>query len=150
MAWLAQHRWHGRTGLQRSPCPAFWHKIVRHPDIPKLQPKTNAMRQITATELHQRLQQGEPLPLLLDVREPHEFRYCHIPGSVNMPMGQMPAELARLDPQRETAVICHHGMRSAQVAGFLLANGFDEKKVFNLAGGVAAWAAQVDPSMPTY
>ena len=105
------------------------------------------MRQMTATELNQRLQQGEPLPLLLDVREPHEFQYCLIPGSINIPMHQVPTMFAELDAQRETVVICHHGMRSAQVAHFLSGKGFN---VVNLTGGVAAWAGQVDPSMPTY
>lgn len=105
------------------------------------------MDHITATELNQRLQQGDE-PLLLDVREPHEFNYCHIGGSVNIPMSQVFAELAKLDPRQETVVICHHGMRSSQIANFLITNGFE--KVINLKGGVAAWASQVDPSMPTY
>jgi len=106
------------------------------------------MRQITAPELDQRLRSGEAAPLLLDVREPHEFAYCRIPGSVNLSMGQVPARLAELDPQRETVVICHHGMRSSQVAGFLESQGFGD--IINLVGGVAAWAGQVDPAMPTY
>ncbi len=106
------------------------------------------MLQISPIELNQRLQSGENLPLLLDVREPHEFNYCRIEGSVNMPMGNVFADLSKLDPQRETVVICHHGMRSAQITNFLLSNGFS--KVLNLSGGVAAWAGQVDPSMPTY
>ncbi len=106
------------------------------------------MRQITAPELDQRLRSGEAAPLLLDVREPHEFAYCRIPGSVNLPMGQVPTRLAELDPQRETVVICHHGMRSSQVAGFLDSRGFGD--IINLVGGVAAWAGQVDPAMPTY
>jgi rhodanese-related sulfurtransferase len=106
------------------------------------------MQEITAVELNQRLQAGEPLPLLLDVREPHEFRYCRIEGSVNMPMNQVFSGHASLDPQRETVVICHHGMRSAQVASFLISHGYSN--IANLTGGVAAWARQVDSSMPTY
>ncbi|MFM8332212.1 MAG: rhodanese-like domain-containing protein [Candidatus Methylumidiphilus sp.] len=106
------------------------------------------MKLITAQELHQRLQAGESQPFLLDVREPHEFKYCHINGSVNLPMNQTPARLAELDPARETVVICHHGMRSAQVAHFLINQGFSD--ISNLTGGVAAWATQVDPTMPTY
>ncbi len=106
------------------------------------------MQQITATELNQRLLGGEPLPLLLDVREPHEFAYCHITGSINMPMNQVLADPAKLDREQETVVICHHGMRSAQIANFLINQGF--AKVINLSGGVAAWASQVDRSMRTY
>jgi rhodanese-related sulfurtransferase len=106
------------------------------------------MQEITAVELSQRLQAGEPLPLLLDVREPHEFRYCRIEGSVNMPMNQVFTGYATLEPQRETVVICHHGMRSAQIANFLISHGYSN--IANLTGGVAAWARQVDSSMPTY
>lgn len=106
------------------------------------------MQQITAKELNERLLAGGPLPLLLDVREPHEFAYCHIDASINMPMSQVFAGYATLDPQRETVVICHHGMRSAQIANFLLNHGFSN--IINLTGGVAAWASQVDPKMRTY
>ena len=106
------------------------------------------MQKITAVELNQRLQAGTPLPLLLDVREPHEFRHCRIEGSVNMPMNQVFSDYSKLDPNRETVVICHHGIRSLQIANFLLNHGFLE--IVNLTGGVAAWASQVDRTMATY
>ena len=107
------------------------------------------MRQIDSRELAERLgDASSPAPLLLDVREPWEFALCHIEGSVPMPMSSVPARLAELDRNREIVVICHHGGRSAQVCMFLAHQGFD--KLINLAGGVAGWAAQVDPSMPRY
>lgn len=106
------------------------------------------MQQISPTELKQRLDQEGPAPLLLDVREPIEYRYCHIDGSVSMPMEHIFLTQEDLDPEQETVIICHHGMRSSQVANFLISRGF--KNVINLTGGVAAWAAEVDPSMPTY
>jgi len=106
------------------------------------------MQHISATQLNQRLLNGEPYPLLLDVREPNEFSYCHINGSINMPMANVFAGVGQLDPQQEIIVICHHGMRSAQIANFLLSKGFSN--ISNLSGGVAAWASQVDTSMPTY
>lgn len=87
-------------------------------------------------------------PVLLDVREPNEFEYCHIDGSVHMPMASVPARLAELDRDAQTVVICHHGGRSMQVAMFLKQQGFSN--VINLAGGVAGWARQVDPTMPQY
>ena len=65
-----------------------------------------------------------------------------------MPMNSVPARFRELDPARQVVVVCHHGGRSMQVAMFLERQGFD--KVINLAGGVAGWAAQVDPSMATY
>ena len=106
------------------------------------------MRHLTPTELAQRLLQAGDKPLLLDVREPHEFRYCHIEGSRSMPMGDVFQRLEELNPEQETVVICHHGIRSAQIANFLISHGFG--KVSNLRGGVAAWADEVDREMPTY
>lgn len=109
------------------------------------------MQQITPTALAARLQDDtQPPPLLLDVREPWEFQHCHIDGSVLIPMGTVPARLAELESCRETdiVVICHHGGRSAQVGYFLEHQGFS--RVINLAGGVAGWAASVDPRMPQY
>lgn len=107
------------------------------------------MRQISPTQLAQRLQDPQqPTPLLLDVREPWEFQICHIDGSLPMPMASVPARLAELDRDSEIVVVCHHGGRSAQVCMFLEHQGFS--RVINLAGGVAGWAAQVDPRMPQY
>lgn len=107
------------------------------------------MRAITAVALAERLGDGSrPAPLLLDVREAWEFAHCHIEGSLLMPMGSVPARLAELDAARETVVICHHGVRSAQVCMFLAHQGFVE--VINLTGGVAAWAEQGDLGMAQY
>jgi rhodanese-related sulfurtransferase len=107
------------------------------------------MQNLSPADLALRLTQPEtPAPLLLDVREPWEFATCHIAGSQPMPMASVPARIEELDPEAEIVVVCHHGMRSAQVCMFLERQGFS--RVFNLAGGVAAWAAEVDPSMPQY
>lgn len=106
------------------------------------------MRQMTAQELQTFLESTDTPPLLLDVREPLEFAHCRIEGSVNIPMNSVPARLAELDRDATIVTICHHGMRSGSVANFLVSRGFD--KVINLAGGVDAWARQVDPSMPQY
>lgn len=87
-------------------------------------------------------------PLLLDVREPDEFAYCAIAGSISMPMGMVPSRQQEIDPERDVVCICHHGVRSMQVAMFLERAGCE--KVINLVGGVEAWARDVDPSMPVY
>jgi rhodanese-related sulfurtransferase len=87
-------------------------------------------------------------PLLLDVREPWEYQTCHIEGSRLMPMNTVPAQQEELDPETPVVCICHHGTRSMQVAAFLERAGFTD--VSNLTGGVHAWAAQVDGTMPTY
>ncbi|HJV84044.1 MAG TPA: rhodanese-like domain-containing protein [Noviherbaspirillum sp.] len=107
------------------------------------------MQNITAPELATWLADASRAsPVLLDVREPWEFQTCHIAGSVPMPMNTVPARLQDLDRDAPIVCICHHGGRSMQVASFLERNGFDQ--VINLAGGVHAWALQVDNSMPTY
>lgn len=101
---------------------------------------------MTATELAIYLQQATPL--LLDVREPWEFDICHIDGSTNLPMGQIPARLQELPDDGEIVVICHHGVRSQQVIHFLRSQ--TEVKLINLDGGVDAWARDVDRDMPVY
>ncbi|WP_019626430.1 rhodanese-like domain-containing protein [Thioalkalivibrio sp. ALJT] len=106
------------------------------------------MRQFSPVELRDYLQQTDTPPLLLDVREPWEFQRCHIEGSRLLPMGQIPSATGELDPGIETVVICHHGVRSRQVAWFLERTGFTN--VINLTGGIDAWARDVDPAMPTY
>lgn len=107
------------------------------------------MTQITPQLLHQWLaDSGRKPPVLLDVREPWEYQTCHIEGSTLAPMNTIPARAQELDPETETVVICHHGMRSLQVALFLERNGFSN--LYNLQGGVNAWADQVEPAMPRY
>lgn len=91
---------------------------------------------------------NRPRPLLLDVREPWEYDICHLPGARLVPMRELFERLASLSPEQETVVICHHGIRSYQVAKVLERQGF--RAVYNLTGGLAAWARDVDASMPTY
>jgi len=106
------------------------------------------MRELSPIELQDHITNTEQGPLLLDVREPWEFQLCHLDGAQLIPMGQVPTALDTLERDRETVVICHHGVRSRQVAEFLEQQGFSN--VINLAGGVAAWAQDVDPEMATY
>ncbi|WP_454722519.1 MULTISPECIES: rhodanese-like domain-containing protein [Cupriavidus] len=107
------------------------------------------MQVINAPELAQWLADaGRPAPVLLDVREGWEVQTCAMPGITHIPMGQIPARAAELDEDADIVCICHHGMRSMQVAGFLERQGFG--KVYNLTGGIDAWASQVDPAMPKY
>ena len=87
-------------------------------------------------------------PQLLDVREAWEYALCHIEGSFNMALSNIPSEQTRLDPDAHYVVICHHGVRSYQVCGFLERQGFEN--LINLDGGVAAWADDVDPAMARY
>jgi len=87
-------------------------------------------------------------PVLVDVREPWELQICRIEGSLHIPMGAIPAGKDRLAPDAETVMVCHHGARSFQAGLFLERAGFS--KVFNLSGGLDAWARQVEPAMAVY
>ena len=82
------------------------------------------------------------------MREPWEWEAARIEGSQHIPMREVPARLAEIDPESEVVAICHHGGRSQQVAMFLEKNGFS--KVHNLQGGVDAWSRTVDPAVPLY
>lgn len=106
------------------------------------------MRQMSVTELQKYLESTEPAPLLLDIREPWEYGICHLKGSRLVPMRQIPGTLADLDPEQEVVVICHHGIRSRQVAQFMYQQGFS--RIINMEGGMAAWSQYVDRDVPTY
>jgi rhodanese-related sulfurtransferase len=104
------------------------------------------MRSISVEELAVALQTSELG--LLDVREVWEFDLCRIPGSVLIPLGELTTRLRDIPATRPLVVICHHGVRSEMAQHFLLQQGMTE--VLNLAGGIAEWAAQIDPDMPHY
>lgn len=113
-----------------------------------IQEATVAVLQISAKELLSKIQQSDEPPLLLDVREPHEYQLARIENSVLIPLGQIQQKLNELDPENETVVICHHGMRSQQVADYLDYCGF--KNVSNLVGGIDAWSIECDSTVPRY
>jgi rhodanese-related sulfurtransferase len=86
---------------------------------------------------------------LLDVREDWELELAPVPSEiVHIPMSLVPERIGELDPKVETVVICRSGGRSAQVAHFLDAQGF--QSVSNLAGGILAWSRDIDPKIPQY
>lgn len=96
------------------------------------------------------------LPLVLDVREPWELQTASVRPEgftlVHIPMREIAVRLAELQDSHGTgqpiACLCHHGMRSLQVAQYLMQSGFT--RVVNLQGGIDAWSRQVDPSVPLY
>jgi len=103
--------------------------------------------QISALEVKQNRDNGEGF-ILLDVREPMEYQIAHIPDSVLIPLGELPARIGELDPEKEIVTMCHHGMRSQSALGILLQNGFT--KVKNLSGGIDAYSQIADSSIPRY
>jgi rhodanese-related sulfurtransferase len=109
------------------------------------------MNQIDVQQL-QALAGSAQAPLLLDIREAWEARMARIElagvSQQLIPMGEIPSRLDELDPLQPVVVYCHHGMRSLQVVAFLQQRGFES--VYNLAGGIDAWSALVDPAVPRY
>jgi rhodanese-related sulfurtransferase len=97
------------------------------------------IQDVEPIELHQILQScsNGDCPVVVDVREPWEYRQGHVPGAVLIPLGQLSARLGELDPARPVAVICASGNRSQSAAALLGQKGF--KTVYNVAGGTGAW-----------
>ena len=86
--------------------------------------------------------------VIVDVREPEEIAIAAFPDALHIPMGDIPSRLTELDPDAEWVVVCHHGVRSAQVAMYLARMGFEQ--VLNLSGGIDAWSETADPTTPRY
>src|SRR5436309_3052615 len=107
----------------------------------------NNATEISSIELKQRLDRGDPLKIV-DVREPNEYQINRIPGSVLIPLGDVPRRYQELDPDEQIVVHCKMGTRSAKAADCLRSDGF--KRVLNLKGGILDWVEKVDPSQPKY
>jgi adenylyltransferase/sulfurtransferase len=106
----------------------------------------NGIPQLGVKELKRRIDAGEDI-FVLDVREPFEYQIANIGGKL-IPQNDVPQRLAEIDRDREIVVQCKSGGRSQRIAEFLLQNGYT--KVVNLAGGILAWADEIDPKMQKY
>ncbi len=110
------------------------------------EPAGNDVPAITVEELKKKLDAKADI-FVLDVREPHEYQICNLKGYL-IPVGDLPKRVNELDSSREIIAHCRSGVRSAKAVNFLRRSGF--KKVYNLTGGILAWADKIDPSMPKY
>ena len=105
--------------------------------------------QLAAAELARwRADASRAPPLLVDVREPWEFAYCRIDGSLSVPLAELARRREELPRERPLVLVCHHGQRSQHAAMLLAGAGFAQ--VHNLRGGVESWAVEVDPAMKRY
>lgn len=108
--------------------------------------------EITVTDLAAKLATPDHNYQLVDVREPQELALASLPQFINLPLSenaQWSVDIhQRLEPTAETIVLCHHGMRSAQMCGWLASQGFTN--LYNVIGGIAAYAQLVDNSIPQY
>lgn len=122
------------------------------------------MQEITVTELKSKLDAGADI-VVLDVREPHEWNIAAIDGTLRIPKGEIEQAkdaviagskqveetvLAQIPPDKELIVHCRSGKRSADTISFLQEAGYDLKRMYNLVGGILAWADEIDPSLPKY
>ena len=103
--------------------------------------------EITPREVKKLMDDKQPF-VLIDVREPHEFQICRIPGSTLIPLSEVPKRMHELDSAQEIVVHCRSGQRSARAVDLLMKAGF--RKIHNMKGGILAWSDQVDPSVPKY
>ncbi len=103
--------------------------------------------EIEVTEVKRKLDAGEKF-VFIDVREPHEYRICCIPGAKLIPLGEFPRHVSEFDPAAEIVIHCKSGMRSAKACAILRNAGF--QNVRNMKGGILAWSDRVDRSVPKY
>ena len=116
------------------------------PEPPKENTLKNGIPQISVKELKRRIDAGEDV-YLLDVREPYEYKIAQIGGKL-IPQNEVPQRLAEIDRDREVIVHCRSGVRSQRIAEFLKQAGYP--RVVNLAGGILAWADEIDPKVQKY
>ncbi len=102
---------------------------------------------VTVRDLKSMRDRGDRF-VLLDVREPAELQLASLPDVVNIPLAMVPLRVGELDPKRPTVVMCHSGRRSALAVRWLREHGFED--VHNLAGGIDAYAREIDPAVPRY
>ncbi|KAL1808686.1 rhodanese-like/PpiC domain-containing protein 12, chloroplastic [Daucus carota subsp. sativus] len=114
----------------------------------------SVLKDIQPDELHVKMQDPSFIEevQLIDVREPEEVERASLPGFQVFPLQQFgswgPEITSKLDPQKDTYVLCHHGVRSLQVAKWLQTQGFST--IYNISGGIHAYAVKADPTVPTY
>lgn len=101
---------------------------------------------IAVEEVKRKLDGGEDV-IILDVREPYEYKHANI-GGLLIPLGVLPVRMHEIEKDKEILVLCHHGNRSGRATEFLIKSGFP--KVRNILGGIEAWSMRIDPSVPRY
>ncbi len=106
-----------------------------------------AIEQLSVQELKQ-WQEEQKAFTLLDVRNQDEVDYVSLPNSLHIPMSLIPIRHNDIPDDKPLVIYCHHGVRSHNVALFLANAGFED--LYNLHGGIDAWAIEVEPGMKRY
>ena len=103
--------------------------------------------EITPREVKDLLARDDKI-LFLDVREQWEYDTAHLPGSVLIPLREVPGNLQRIENSDQVIVFCHHGMRSLDAAAWLRTQGVESAR--SMTGGIDRWSTEIDPSVPRY
>lgn len=107
----------------------------------------DAMKEVTVQELKALMDSGADFQLI-DVREPHEYDICNLGGEL-IPQGEIPHQVERVAKDKQVILQCRSGARSGNMVQWLEKN-HGYTNLYNLKGGILAWAREIDPSMPTY
>jgi len=145
-----------RLEVRKDPdCPICGHRatitqLIDYEEFCGVKPTLDmnrGMPEVSVQELAEKKKNGETFTLL-DIREPHELQVSHLESSLHIPMRQVPSRLKELDKDAEILVLCRTGNRSAQITQVLLMQGFRNAK--NVAGGINAYAQEIDSSLTVY
>lgn len=110
----------------------------------------NVIQSLSSQQLDEILTNQPDDIFLLDVREVSEVSICHLPQSIHIPMNLIPLYLDKIPDDKMIIIYCHHGIRSLNVALYLIDNGFDESQIYNLKNGIDDWAQNIDKTMIRY
>lgn len=110
----------------------------------------NIIQSLSSQQLDEILTNQPDDIFLLDVREVSELSICHLPQSIHIPMNLIPLYLDKIPDDKMIIIYCHHGIRSLNVALYLIDNGFDESQIYNLKNGIDDWAQNIDKTMIRY
>lgn len=110
----------------------------------------NEIQSLSSRQLDEILTNQPDDIFLLDVREVSEVSFCHLPQSIHIPMNLIPLYLDKIPDDKMIIIYCHHGIRSLNVALYLIDNGFDESQIYNLKNGIDDWAQNIDKTMIRY
>lgn len=138
----ASETFYSLSGLELSPSKP----ITTNLPMP---PEDNYALEVDVHAVKQMLDAKTPF-LLIDCREAGEVATCKIDGSIHIPMQQIPARIAEIEPHKGTPIVvhCHHGGRSMRVTQWLRQQGFQSAQ--NMAGGIDDWSQRIDPAVPRY
>jgi adenylyltransferase/sulfurtransferase len=119
-----------------------------HPENQKEKSMSDAIGLMSVQELQKRLNDKKPDFILVDVREENEYEIAHIEGAVLKPLSRLEFEYQDLSKNKEIAIHCRTGGRSMRACQFLQTQGYT--KLYNVTGGITAWAQEIDPQVPIY